>query len=159
MILKYILGIWKKMELYLLVSISCSVTKSCLTLCDPMDCSMPDFHVLHYLPEFAQTHVRWADDAIQPSHPLLSPSPPAFNHSQHQDLFQWVGSSQWPNYWSFSFSFSISPFNEYLGLIFFKIGWCDLFVVQGLSRVFSSTTVWKHKFFGTQPSLWSNSHI
>ena len=71
-----------------------SVAKSCLILCDPMDCRMPGFPVLHYLPEFAQTHVHWVDDAIQPSCPLLSPSPPAFNLSQHQSLFQSVGSSQ-----------------------------------------------------------------
>ena len=61
-------------------------------LCDPMDVSMPGFPVLHYLPEFAQTHVHWVDDAIQPSHPLPPPSPFAFNHSQHQGLFQWVSS-------------------------------------------------------------------
>ena len=64
-----------------------SVTKSCPALCSPMDCSAPGFLVLHYLPEFAQTHVLRVGDAIQPSHPLLSPSPPAFNLSQHQDLF------------------------------------------------------------------------
>ena len=63
----------------------CSVAQSCLTLCDPMDCSMPGFPVLH--PEFAQYHVHWAGDAIQPSHPLLPPSPPSRNHSQHQGLF------------------------------------------------------------------------
>ena len=67
--------------------------KSCLTLCDPMDCSMPGFPVLHYLPEFAQIHVHWVGNAIQPSHPLSSPSSPTFNLSQHQGLFQWVGSS------------------------------------------------------------------
>ena len=71
----------------------CSVAKSCLTLCDPMDCSMPGFPVLHHLLEFAQTHVHWVSDAIQPSRPLSCPSPPAFNLSQHQGLFQWVSSS------------------------------------------------------------------
>ena len=70
-----------------------SVAKSCPTLCNPMDCSTPDSLVLHYFPEFAQTHVHWVGDPIQPSHPLLSPSPPAFNLSQHQGLFQRVGSS------------------------------------------------------------------
>ena len=69
-----------------------SVTQSCLTVCDPMDCSMTDFPVLCPLPEFAQTHVRWVGDAIQPSHPLASPSPPAPNLSQHQGLFKWVSS-------------------------------------------------------------------
>ena len=67
--------------------------KSCLTLCNPMDCSTPGFPVVHHLQEFAQTHVRWVGDAIQPSHPLSSPSLPAFNLSQHQGHFQWVGSS------------------------------------------------------------------
>ena len=67
-----------------------SVTQSCLTLCNPMDCSTPGFLVHHQLLELAQTHVHWVSDAIQPSHPLLSPSPPAFNLSQHQGLFQWV---------------------------------------------------------------------
>ena len=71
----------------------CSVTQSCLTLCDPMDCSTPGFPVLHSLLEFAQTHVHLVGDAIQPSHPLLPPSPPAFNLSQLQGLFQWVSFS------------------------------------------------------------------
>ena len=64
------------------------VTQSCLTLCNPMDCSTPGFPVHHQLPEFTQTHVHRVGDAIQPSHLLSSPSPPAFNLSQHQDLFQ-----------------------------------------------------------------------
>ena len=70
-----------------------SVPQSCLTLCDPMSCSMPGLHVHHQLPEFTQAHVHRVGDAIQPSHPLLSPSPPAPNPSQHQSLFQWVNSS------------------------------------------------------------------
>ena len=74
-----------------LLGCCCSVAQSCLTLCDSMDCSMRGFPVLHYLPEFAQTYVHGAGDAIQPPHPLLSPTPPAFNLSQHQGLFQWVG--------------------------------------------------------------------
>ena len=69
------------------------VAQSCLTLCNPMDCSTPGFPVHHQLPELTQTHVHPVGDAIQPSHPLLSPSPPAFNLSQHQGLFQWVSSS------------------------------------------------------------------
>ena len=70
-----------------------SVIKPCLTLWEPMDCSTLGFPGLHYLPEFAQTHVYWVGDAIQPSHPLSSPLHPALDLSQHQDLFQWVGSS------------------------------------------------------------------
>ena len=69
------------------------VTKLCPTLCTPMDCSMPDFPVLHHLPEFAQTRVHWVSDAVQLSHPVSSPSPPTFNLSHHQGLFQWVSSS------------------------------------------------------------------
>ena len=70
-----------------------SVTQSCPTLCVPMDCSTPGLPVHHKLPEFTQTHVHRVGDAIQPSHPLSSPSPPAPNPSQHQGLFQWVNSS------------------------------------------------------------------
>ena len=70
----------------------CSVTQLCLTLCNPVDCSTPGFPVLHHLLKLAQTHVHWVSDAIQPSHPLSSPSP-AFNLSQHQGLLQWVDSS------------------------------------------------------------------
>ena len=70
-----------------------SVTQSCLTLCDPMNSSTPGLPVHHQLPEFTQTHVHWVGDAIQPSHPLSSPSPPALNLSQHQGLFKWVSSS------------------------------------------------------------------
>jgi len=78
---------------YLLLVQFSSVTQLCPTLCDPMDCSMPGLPAHHQLPELAQTHVHWAGDAIQPSHPLLSPSPADFNLSQHQGLFQWVSSA------------------------------------------------------------------
>ena len=70
----------------------CSVVQSCPTLCDPMDCRMPDFPVLHHLPELTQTRVHWVGDVIQPSHPVSFPAAPAFNLSQHQGLFQWVDS-------------------------------------------------------------------
>ena len=70
-----------------------SVTQSCPTLCDPTNCSTPGLPAHHQLPESTQTHVHWVSDAIQPSYPLLSPSPPALNLSQHQGLFQWVTSS------------------------------------------------------------------
>ena len=69
-----------------------SVAQSCLTLCHPMDFSMPGLPVHHQLPEFTQIHVLWVGDDIQPSHPLSSPSPPTFNLSQHQSLFKWVSS-------------------------------------------------------------------
>ena len=94
-------------------------------LCDPMDCSTPGFSVHYQLPELAQTHVHRVGDAIQPSHLLSSPSLPAFNHSQHQGLLQCVSSSHW------SYSFSISPSNEYSGLISFTIDRFDLLAVQG----------------------------
>ena len=95
-----------------------------------MNCSTPDLPVHHQLPESIQTHVHWVSDAIQPSHPLSSPSPPAPNPSQHQGLFQWVSSSHaWPKYWSFSFS--ISPSNEHPELISFRMDWLDLLAVQG----------------------------
>ena len=114
--------------------------KLCLTLCNPMDCSMPGFLVLHYLLELAQTHVLWIGDIIQPSHPLLSPSPPAPNPSQHQTLFQWVTlHMRWPKYWSFSFRiipfpnelFQSSFSKEHPGLISFRMDWLDLLEVQG----------------------------
>ena len=101
-----------------------------LFVCDPMDCSTPGLPVHHQLPEFNQTYVHWVGDAIQPSHPLLSP-PPAFNLSQHQGLFQWVSSSNQLAYRSRSFSFSISPSNEHPGLISFRMDWLDLLAVQG----------------------------
>ena len=94
-----------------------------------MDCSMPGLPVLHYLPEFTQTHVHWVGDAIQPSHPLSSPFP-AFYLSQHQGLFQWIDSSHQVAK-VLEFSFSISPSNEYSGLIFFRIDWFDLLAVHG----------------------------
>ena len=110
------------------------MAKSCLTLCDPMDCSMPGLPAHHQLPELAQTHVR-VSDAIQPSHPLSTLSLPAFNLSQHQGLFQWVSSSHQVakvlKYWSQSFGFSISPSSEYSGLICVRMDWLDLLAVQG----------------------------
>ena len=109
----------------------CLVTKFCSTLCDPVDCRTPGFPVHHYLLEFAQTHVHWVSEAIQRFHPLSLPSPPALNLSQHQGLFKWVSffCIRWPKYCSFSFS--ISPSNEYSGLICFRIDWLALLAVQG----------------------------
>ena len=107
-----------------------SVTQSCPVLCDPMDCNTPGFLVHHQLPELAQTHVHHVGDAIQPSHPLSSPSPPAFNLSQHQGL-QGVSSSHQVAKVDWSFSFSVSPSHEYSGLISFRMDWLDLLAVQG----------------------------
>ena len=92
-----------------------SVSQAYLTLCNPMDCSMPGLPVHHQLPEFTQTHVHRVSDAIQLSHPLSSPSTPAFNPPQHQGLSnESVLHIRWPKHQSFNFS--ISPSNEYLGL-------------------------------------------
>ena len=106
-----------------------SVAQSCLSLCNPMDCSTPGLCVHHQLPEFTQTHAHWVSDAIQPSHPLLSPSPPTFNLSQHQDLFRWALHIKWTKDWSFGLSISTS--NEFSGLISFRIDWWDLLAVRG----------------------------
>ena len=107
-----------------------SSAQSCPTLCDPMNHSTPGLPVHHQLPEFTQTHAHRVGDAIQPSHPLSSPSLPAPNPSQHQGLFQWVSSShEVPKYWNFNFS--ISPSNEHPGLIFFRMDWLVLLAVQG----------------------------
>ena len=114
----------------------------------PMNCSTPGLPVHHQLPEFTQTHVHRVGDAIQPSHPLLSPSPPAPNPSQHQGLSnESTLRMRWPKYWSFSFNI-ILPIN-----ISFRMDWLDLLVGKGPSRLFSNTTVQKHQFFGTQLSL------
>ena len=101
-----------------------------VTLCDPVDCSIPGSSVLHYLPEFAQIYAHSVSDAVQPTHPLLPSSPFAFNLSQHQGLYSesalCIG---WLKYWSFSLS--TSPSNEYSRLIYFRIDWLDLLAVQG----------------------------
>ena len=123
----------------------CSVAEACLTVFDPMDCNTPGFPVLHYLLEFAQTHVHWVDDAIQPSHPLLTASPPAFNLFQHQSLFQWIGSS-----------YQVAKLLE-LQLQHQSFQWLTLRLTglislqsKEFSRVFPSTTIQKHQFFGIQ---------
>ena len=105
-----------------------SVAQSCPTLCDPMNCSTPGLPVHHQLLEFTQTHVHWVGDAIQPSHPLSSPSPPAppsirvFSNESTLRM-------RWPKYWSFSFS--IIPSKGIPGLISFRMDWLDLLAVQG----------------------------
>ena len=135
----------------------CSVDKSCLTLCNPMDCSIPGFPVLCYLPEFSQTHVHWVDDAIQPSHPphplLLLPTifPTTRVFSNESAL-----SIMWPKYWSFSLS--VSPSNEYSGLISFRIDWFDLLAVQGTLKSLlqhhssKASILWHSAFFMVQLS-------
>ena len=107
-----------------------SVAQSCLTLCDPKNHSMPGLPVHHQLPEFTQTHVHWVSDAIQTSHPLSSPFPPAPNSSQHQSLFQWVSSSHQVAK-VLEFRFSIIPSKEISRLISFRMDWLDLLAVQG----------------------------
>ena len=104
-----------------------------------MDCSTPGFPVLHYLPEFAQTHVHRVGDTIQPSHPLSFPSPPALSLSSIR-LFSNESALRimWPKYWSFSFA--MSPSNNYSGLISFRIDWFDLFAVQGILK----SLLWHH---------------
>ena len=129
-------GVFQTQSLYFT-----SVAQSCLTLCDPMSCSMPGLPVHRQLPEFTQTHVHRFSDAIQSSHPLLSPSPPAFNLSQHQGLFkmnqffisggQSIGASA---------SASVLPMNTQDWSPLGWTGWISL-QSKGLSRVFSDTTV------------------
>ena len=130
----------------------------CPTFCNPMNCSTPGLPVHHQLPEFSLTRVHRVNDAIQLSHPLSSPSPPAPNSSQHQSLFQWVNSLHevakalefQPQHQSLQWTPNRSP-----------LGWTGWISLQskGLSRIFSNTTVQKHQFFGTQLSSQSNSHI
>ena len=113
-----------------------SVSKSCPTLCDPMDYSSPGFPVLHHLPELAQTHVCSVSDAIQPSHPLSPPSPPASIFPSFRVFSNEAALCiRWPKYWSFSFS--ISPSNEYSELISFRMDWFDLLDVQHMWKDFN----------------------
>ena len=130
-----------------------SLTQSCPILCDPMDNSTPDLPVHHQLPEFTQTHVLWVHDAIQLSHSLSSPSPPALNLSQHQALFQWVSSShQVAKVLEFQLQHQVLLMNIQ---DLFPLVWTGLISLQskGLSRVSSNATVQKHQFFSAQLSL------
>ena len=121
-----------------------------------MDHSMPGFPVHYQFLELTQNHVHWVGDAIQPSHPLSSSSPPAINLSQNQGLCQWVSSSHQSI--GVSASASVLPMNTQ---DWSPLGWTDWISMlsKGLSRVFSNTTVQKHQFFGTQLSSQSNSYI
>ena len=124
------------------------------TLCNPIDCSIPGFPVHHQLPEFTQTHVHWVGDDTEPSHPLSSSSPPAFNLSQHQGLFKWVSNfASGGQSIGVSASASVLPMNIQDWFPLALRGWISL-QSKGLSRVFSSTTVQKHQFFGAQVSLY-----
>ena len=134
-----------------------SVTQSSTTLCDPMNCSMTGFHVHHQLLELIQTHVHRVGDAIQPSHPLSSPSP-SFNLSQHQGLFKEESPlhMRWLKYWSFSFN--ISSCNEHPGLISFRMDWLDFLAVQGTLKILlqhhssKASILWCSAFFIVQLS-------
>ena len=129
----------------------------CLTHCDPMDCSMPGFPVLLYLPEFAQTHVHWVNGATQSFHPL---SPLLFLSSIFPSIRVFSNESvlciRWPNYWSFSFS--ISPSSEYLGLVSFRMDWLGLLAVQGTLKSLlqhhssKASILWHWAFFIVQLS-------
>ena len=116
-----------------------SVAESSPTLCDPMDCSTSGLPVHHQLQEFTQIHVHRVSDAIQPSYPLSSPSSPAPNPSQHHFSNESTLCMRWPKYWSFSLS--ISPSNEYPGLVSFRMDWLDLLAVQGTRIVLSSSVL------------------
>ena len=135
-----------------------SVAQLCPTLCNTMDCSTPGLSGHHQLPEFTQTHVYRVGDAIQPPHPLLSLSPLASIFPSIRVFFnESVLHIRWPKY--LSFSFSISPSNEYSWLISFRIDWFDLLAVQGTLKSLLQHYSQKHQFFTAQLSLWSNSHI
>ena len=134
-----------------------SVAQSCPTLCSPIDCSTPGFPVLHQLPESTQTHVHWVGDAIQPSHPLPSPSPPVFNLSQHQGLFKWVSSSHQVDK-VLEFQLQHQSFQWNPGLISFRMDWLDLLAVQGTLKSLhqrhssKASILWCSAFFIVQIS-------
>ena len=141
-----------------LLSCCCSVTQSCPTLCNPMDYSTPGFPVLHQLLELAQI---MSIESVMPSNHLIFCHPLLFPPSTFPSIRVFSNESalciRWSKYWNFNFSISLS--SEFSGLISFRIDWFNLLAVQGLSRVFSNTTVQKHQFFAAQPSSWSNSQI
>ena len=132
-----------------------SVAQSCLTFCNPMDCKTSGLPVHQQLLKFTKIHVHWVGDAIQQSHPLSSPSP-ALNLFWHQGLFkESVPCIRWPKDWSFSFN--ISPSNEYSGLISFRMDWFDLLAVQGTLKSLQhhslkASVLWHSDFFMVQLS-------
>ena len=123
-----------------------------------MDCSTPGFLILRYVPEFAQSHVHWVGDAVQPSQPLLPPSPSALNLSQHQGLFQWVGSSHQVAK-ILELQLQQQSFYEYSGLISNRIDWFDLLAVQGTLKSLLQHHNLKVLILQCSAFLWSNSHI
>ena len=136
-----------------------SVVQSCPTLCDPMDCSTPGLPVHHQLPKLAQTHGHWVGDAIQPSHPLSSPSPPAFSLSQNQGLLEWVSSSHQVAKVLGLHSASASVLSMNIqGWFFFKMDWLDLLAVQGTlesllqQHSWKASVLWRSVFFLVQLS-------
>ena len=133
-----------------------SVTQSCPTLCNPMDCSTPGLAVPHQLLELGQTHVHRVDDSIQPSHPLSPFSPPGLSLSQC--IFQWVS----PLYQVakiLELQLQHQPFQSIFRVDFLlRLTGLIFLLSKGLSRVFPGTTIQKHQFFSAQPSFWSNSH-
>ena len=154
-------NIWKRFIciLKLINRFSSVQSLSRVQLCDPMNRSTPGLPVHHQLLEFTQTHVHQVSDAIQPSHPLSSPSPPAPNPSQHQSLSQWVNSShEVAKVFGVSALASFLPKNTQHRSPLEWTGWVSL-QSKGLSRVFSNTTIQRHQFFSTQLSSQSNSHI
>ena len=124
---------------YVYIYSCCSVPKSCLSLCGPMDCSIARLPVLQHLPEFAQTHIHWVSDTILPSHPLSSPSLPAFNLYQHQGLFQWVGSSHQV---AKILELQHQSFHEYSGFISFRID-SPYHVSKKEMSTYSSILAWR----------------
>ena len=153
----------KKHYCYIIIQFSL-ILQYCSTLCNPMDCSTSGFRVHQHLLELAQTHIHWVGDAIQLSHPLATPSSPAFNLSQHQGLLQGVSSLHYMakvlkfhlQHQSFEWIFR----TDLLYLFFFFFFWSPLewtglifLLPKGLSRIFSNTTVQKHQFFSAQLSL------
>ena len=139
---------WRSMAGYTPSVQFSSVAQSCPTLCDPMNHSTPGLPVHHQLPEFTQTHIHRVGDAIQPSHPLSFHSPPAFSLSSHQGLFQWVSSSHhMAKVLEFQLLASVLPMNIQDWFPLGLTGWISL-LSKGLLRVFSSTTIWEHQFFG-----------
>ena len=143
---------WKVINSTAKILLCCSVI-SCVQLCHPMDWSTPGFPV-HYLQKFAQTHVHWVNDVIQPSHLLSSPPPPAFNLCSVRVFSNESALCiKWSKYWSFNFS--ISPSNEYSGLISLRIDWFDLLAVQGTLKSLlqhqssKASILWHLDFFMT----------